>query len=406
MTGTSTPDAHVTRASHGPIGVLMVTGAYFPDLSGAGLQCRALVQHLRTTIRVAVVTTTTDPLLAAEDDVDGVPVHRVFVQPNRTWSKLAATFLMTRIMLRERRRFSILHLHGFSQKSMLVVALGLVMGKRIAIKLTSVGHDDPISMRKHGRLEYWCYSQAHLYFGVSPRFQSLYEASGLPGGRFRLIPNGVDLDRFQPASSDQRRAVRRELNLPLDAAVVLFVGFFSREKCPDVLYDAWARVALRGDRTTVLLFVGATRSTYYEVDQDLARDIRVRAAQAGLEGRVHFVETTQEIDKYYRAADVFVLPSVREGLPNALLEAMACGTACVATRLESVTDTLIDDGSSGVLVPPRDAEGIATALELLLSHPEQARAMGARARERVERDFALTDVVQSYLDVYQELAST
>jgi glycosyltransferase involved in cell wall biosynthesis len=384
----------------------MVTGAYVPDQSGAGLQCRALVQHLRATIPVAVLTTTTDSQLATEDEVDGVPVYRVFVEPSRVRSKLAAAVRMTRVMLRERRRFSILHLHGFSQKSMLVVALGLLMGKRIAIKLTSVGHDDPVSMQKQGGLAYWCYSRSHLYFGVSPRFQSLYEASELPAGRFRLIPNGVDLDRFRPAAPDERRATRRELGLPPDAAVVLFVGFFSREKCPDVLYDAWARAAQRGDTSSVLVFVGATRSTYYEVDQDLARDIRDRAAKAGLGGRLHFVEKTQEIEKYYRAADVFVLPSVREGLPNALLEAMASGTACVATRLEGVTDTLIDDGSSGVLIPPRDEAAIATALERLLLHPDQALGMGARARERVKRDFALTDVVQSYLDVYQELAAT
>jgi len=406
MPGTATTGSGDARMHPASPAVLMVTGAYYPELSGAGLQCRALVQHLRGAIPVAVLTTTTDPRLRIDDEVDGVEVHRVFVQPTRVWSKLAAALRMTRLMLRERRRFSILHLHGFSQKSILLVALGLLMGKRIAIKLTSVGHDDPVSMRQRGGLAYWCYARAHLYVGVSPRFQSLYEASDLPGERFRLIPNGVDLARFRPASPDERRAERGELGLPPDAAVVLFVGFFSREKCPDVLYDAWARVASRGDMSSVLVLVGATRSTYYEVDQDLAPDIRNRAARAGLGGRIHFVERTGEIEKYHRAADVFVLPSVREGLPNALLEAMACGSACVATRIERVTDTLIDDGRSGILVPPHDVAAIATALDRLLADPEKARGMGARARQRVERDFALTAVVQTYLEEYRGLVAT
>jgi glycosyltransferase involved in cell wall biosynthesis len=387
-------------------GVLRVTGAYFPELSGAGLQCRALVRQLRDDVEFTVLTTTTDSSLRTEDDQDGVPVHRVFVDPASAWSKLTAGLRMTARLLGGRRRFSILHLHGFSRKSMLLTVLGLLLGKRVAIKLTSVGHDDPASIRARGRLAYWCYSRAHLFFGVSPRLQTLYEASGLPRDRFRLIPNGVDLQRFRPASLDERRALRAELGLPPDTTVILFVGFFSREKCPDLLFDAWSRVAADAGHTSVLIFVGATRSRYYEVDERLAPAIRERASRLALDHRVFFVEATREIEKYQRAADIFVLPSLREGLPNALLEAMACGTASVATRLAGVTDSLIDDGDSGLLVPARDQAALETALASLISRPERARAMGTRARERIERDFSQTDTARRYLAAYNELLAT
>ena len=277
-------------------GVLMVTGAYFPEMSGAGLQCRELVRQLRDAVRFTVLTTTTDPSLPANDERDGVPVRRVFVDPTSVWSKLTAGLRMTRVVLTERRRFSILHLHGFSQKSMLLIALGLMSGKRIGIKLTSVGHDDPASMRARGRLAYWCYSRAHVFFGVSPRFRALYEASDLSRERFRLIPNGVDLERFKPASLDERRALRVELGLPADGALILFVGFFSREKCPDLLFDAWSRMATRDHSSSALVFVGATRSGYYEVDERLAQDIRDRATRLGLAARLRFVEATHEIE--------------------------------------------------------------------------------------------------------------
>jgi glycosyltransferase involved in cell wall biosynthesis len=383
----------------------MVTGAYDPQLSGAGLQCRELVLQLRDAVRFTVLTTTTDPLLPAKDERDGVPVHRVLVDPTSAWSKLTAGLRMTRIVLGEQRRFSILHLHGFSQKSMLLVILGLILGKRIGIKLTSVGHDDPESMRSRGGLAYWCYSRARIFFGVSPRFQTLYHESGLPCDRFRLIPNGVDVQRFRPASPNERRALRAELGLPAGATVILFVGFFSREKCPDVLFDAWARAAI-SEPASVLVFVGATRSAYYEVDESLAQAIRGRAAQLGLDQRLYFVEATREIEKYERAADVFVLPSVREGLPNALLEAMACGLGCIATRLDGVTDAVITDEDSGTLVPARDPEALGTALARLVSEPDRARAMGARARQRIERHFTMAQAAEKYLAVYRELAAS
>jgi glycosyltransferase involved in cell wall biosynthesis len=385
----------------------MMTGAYFPEMSGAGLQCRELVRQLRDEVRFAVLTTTTDRTLPVldRDARDGIPVFRVFVDPASVWSKATAALRMTAVLVRERRRFEILHLHGFSQKSMLAIVLGLALGKRIAIKLTSVGHDDPAAMKARGPFAYWCYSRARLFFGVSPRFQVLYEGSGLPRDRFRLIPNGVDVERFRPATAGERRALRDELGLPADAAVTLFIGFFSREKCPDVLFEAWARTA-PGDAARVLVFVGATRSTYYEVDQRLAADIRHRASALGLAGRVVFVESTSAIDKYQRSADVFVLPSVREGLPNALLEALACGTPCVATRLDGVTDVLIDDGTSGLLVPPRDVTALQAAFERLAADPDRARAMGARGRERMARDYSASTMGRRYLAAYQELLAS
>lgn len=383
----------------------MLTGAYFPEMTGAGLQCRELVRQLRDTVDCAVLTTVTDPALPLEDTRDGVPVFRVRVDPTSVWSKITAGFRITRVLVRERRRFSILHLHGFSQKTMLAIVLALVLGKRIAIKLTSVGHDDPVSMRARGRAAYWCYSRARLFFGVSPKFQALYAQAGLPAGRFRLIPNGVDLERFRPATDDERRQLRGELGLSADARMTLFVGFFSREKCPDVLFEAWARGAA-ADTSRLLVMIGATRSSYYEIDAALGARIRARATELGVSHRVVFVEATHEIEKYQRAADEFVLPSVREGLPNALLEAMACATPCVATRLDGVTEALIDDGRSGILVPPRDVDAFATALAWLATNRDQAAAMGERARQRIVRDYAAAAMAQQYVTAYHELLAS
>jgi glycosyltransferase involved in cell wall biosynthesis len=399
------PPAAAPGPGAGP-GVLMVVGAYYPELSGASLQCRALVLEVRHAVRITILSTTTERSLPAVDTVDGVPVFRVFVDPNRASSKLTAGWRMARVLLRERRSFSILHLHGFSQKSVLLVVLGLLMRARVAFKMTSVGHDDPVSMKARGRLAFWSYSRAHVFFGVSPRFQALYAESGLPERRFRLIPNGVDLARFKPASPDERRALRRELDLPADAVVVLFVGFFSHEKCPTELFDPWARMAARAIAHSVLVFVGRTRSAYYEVDPGLAVDIRARAVHAGLGAQIRFVEETREIEKYHRSADIFAMPSVREGLPNSLLEAMACGTACVVTRLEGVTDTLIDDGENGILIPPRDVAALESALVAFASNPDRARAMGERARERIARDFDLKSTALAYLQAYQELVAS
>ncbi len=383
----------------------MVTGAYYPEVTGAGLQCRALVRALSGRVSFAVLSVTSNLSLPQRDDMDGVPVFRVIVDPARWVSKFAAAIRITALVCRWLRHVDIVHLHGMSQKTLLIVLLAKCFGKRVVIKLTSVGHDDPHTIRHRGRLAFWSYRTADRLIGVSPRFAALSSEAGLPPQQYLEIPNGVDTERFRPGSAEERREIRRQLGLPAQMPLILFVGFFSREKHPDVLFEAWRALTQAGGPEAGLVFLGTTRSRYYEVDAGLAQRLRAEVRQLQVEDRVVFVETTAEIERYLRAAEVFALPSSREGLPNALLEAMASGLACVASRLPGVTDAVIQDGINGWLVPPEDPVALADALRAALEDPVRATAVGARARKTVAEHFALSTTAQRHFDLYLALTS-
>lgn len=387
-------------------GVLLVTGAYDPELSGAGLQARALVRCLCGQVRFTVLTTTADRSLPRAGTQDGVDVFRVFVDPTSWWSKALGGLRFTVAFLRTSGRFSIVHLQGFSQKSILLVVLARLARKKVAIKLTSLGQDDPVSMRRRGRIAYACYASAELFFAVSPGFAPGYDAEGLPRERFRLMPNGVDIRRFRPGTADEREALRREMRISVTSLVVLFVGFFSREKRPDLLFDAWARLATEPRADVVLVFVGATRSTYHEVDENLADEIRTNATAIGVVDRLRFVERTPDIERYHGMADIFVLPSVREGMSNALLEAMACGVPSIATRIDGVTDVVIEDGVNGLLVPPDDVEALEQGMRRMAGDRMWAARLGSEARHAVETRFSLEQSAVRHLEAYQYLAGT
>ncbi len=385
-------------------GVLMVTGAYYPEVSGAGVQCRTLVNALKDQVDFSVLTTTLDRQLPLEDVVDSVAVYRVPVDPTSPLSLVRAALRIARLFVTLRSRFQIIHLHGFSRKTLLVILLARCFRKRIIQKLTMVGDDDPLSIRKSGRVAFWWYSRADLYFGVSPRLQELYHSSALPREKFWLIPNGVDLERFRPGDQGERQALRRELGLPEELTLILFVGLFSHVKHPDLLFEAWTRLLVGELPPTGLVFVGATRSRYYEVDSALAQKIQAEAQRLGVEKRVIFVEVIHKIEKYYRAADVFVLPSSREGLPNALLEAMATGLPCVVSRLPGVTDDVIHHGINGLLFPPGDGTALEGALRFLLQDPTRAKELGRKARETVEERYSITQIASRMLEAYERLA--
>ena len=384
----------------------MVTGAYIPELSGDGLQCRSLTKVLKESADFLVFTTTTRPTLPEAEEIDGVPVFRVPVNPSRFASKLAGLWRFTMLFATHRQRFSIVHLHGFSQKSILCMALAAVFRKAVVIKLTGVNFDDPIAIRRRGRWAYWWYSRAALFIGVSPQFQLLYDQAGLPRQRFTMIPNGVDVTRFRPGRSGECEVTRRRFSLPPTGSVVLFVGFFSVDKCPDVLFEAWLRATEGLTTQATLFFVGATRSKYHEISSPLVE--RIRRESTLLEGtnrRVVFLESILDVEEVYKCADVFVLPSIREGLPNALLEAMASGLGCIASRLEGVTDSIIQDRVNGRLVEPTNVEELANVLQELLGQPEVVTDMGCRARQTVEMQFNLRETGQKHLAAYRSLDS-
>ena len=191
-----------------------------------------------------------------------------------------------------------------------------------------------------------------------------------------MIPNGVDTERFQPAGET---AAAGPLHL-------VFVGRLVRQKGLDVLLEALSRLPAALDYR--LTIVG---------DGPLRAELADRAAAPGLSGRVAFAGWTarEAMPGLLRRADLFVFPSRDEGMPNAVLEAMASGLPVVATRI-SGNEELVIDGRTGCLVPPDDAAALAEALARLVADRALCRRMGAAGRERVVREYSWQSVAERY----------
>ena len=188
--------------------------------------------------------------------------------------------------------------------------------------------------------------------------------AGLPAERLHRIYNGVDLEQFHPGDPE---IARRELHLPLDRPVILFVGNFYRIKNPLLLVEALARLpAAAFPSPPVLVMVGGG---------PLEDDIRRLADRRSLQDRVIFAGRTQAagVARYMQAADVLCLPSKNEGVPNVILEAFASGLPVVASRVGGIPEVHPGD-SLGRLVPNVTPEALATALtETLMAPPAPER---------------------------------
>lgn len=384
--------------------MLLITGAYYPEISAAAVQCRAVAAAIGDRAQFSVLTTAVDRSLPSRDTVDGRPIARVAVDVSSRVSKALASVRLGAHMLRASGTYDMIHVHGFSQKNVAASLFARLLGKPVVLTLHTAGQDEPVVVRQRGRLSAWAFESADLTMAVSPDLIARWRAAALPADRIRLVPNGVDTRRFRPATAEERIALRRELGWPEHEAIVLFVGFFSRDKRPDLLARAWRRL-VRAGVSARLAFVGARRSRYYEVDESLARQITDEAAADGLADRILFVEPGHDVDRYFRGASAFVLPSIREAHPLALLEAMACGLPCVASRLPGATDAILVDGDNGRLFTPDDEAGLAAALRDVLTDGTRADAMGERARVTVVERYDVMRTASEWLAAYDAVGT-
>jgi glycosyltransferase involved in cell wall biosynthesis len=204
---------------------------------------------------------------------------------------------------------------------------------------------------------------------------------------------GVDPERFRPDEA-ARASARAELRLPTEAIVFLFVGRLTRDK--GVLDLARAFVAAAAAREDVYLaFVGP---------DEHALSAEILAAAGLYAGRLRFTGYSAEPERYMAAADVFCLPSYREGFGSVVIEAAAAGLPAIGSRIYGIIDA-IDEGETGLLVEPRDAQALGAAM-VFLAEDSLTRSRFARAaRERALADFPKAALTAAMLDFYARALS-
>jgi glycosyltransferase involved in cell wall biosynthesis len=207
--------------------------------------------------------------------------------------------------------------------------------------------------------------------------------------------NGVDAGRFKPTleRKEEGRRLREELGIAAEAKVIGFVGRIVRDKGIEELVTAFSKLGDRREDLHLLL-VGP-----FEKGDEIAA-----ATRRGIETNPRITSTgfVTDAEKYYHAMDVFVLPTYREGFPNACLEAACAELPVVTTTATGAVDSVVE-GETGLLIPARDPEALVAAIEKLLDDADLRRRMGRKGRERAERDFKPEVIWEALLDLYSTM---
>jgi sugar transferase (PEP-CTERM/EpsH1 system associated) len=280
-------------------------------------------------------------------------------------------------------RADIVHTHHFNGLFHAAVAARLAGARVVHTEHSTEDFDRPHIRTALRLLSALCDRVVAISPGIH---RALCEDVGVPASKVETVLTGIDLDAFD----EPRDAARQAMGMAPADRVAVVVARLYPEKNHALLLDAFADVAARMPQARLLVVGGGSEEAAIGAAID----------RLGLGAVVRLLGVRLDVARILAAADVFVLASLREGLPIAVLEAMAAGLPVIATSVGDVP-LLVQDGETGMLVPSSDRESLARRLEELLSDPRHASRLGANAKRAAGR-FSLRAMVSRYEGLYED----
>lgn len=282
----------------------------------------------------------------------------------------------------------IIHSHGYKGNF-----YGLMASKFSRVPIITTIHLWTGETRKLRFYEYldkrWLVKSMNHVVLVSPTFYSDVKNSNLGTEHITFIPNGIDTETFNP--SRVSGSVRKEFGIE-KALIIGNVARFHQEKGHVQLINIFNRIQSQIPEARLLL-VG---------DGPLRNNLKSLVRRLDLQDKVIFAGVRSDLPALYKAMDIFVMPSQKEGMPMALLEAMAMALPVVATAVGGIPYVISKDGD-GVLVEPQDADALFDAITSLIKDSSYRRRLGNRARAKIVSQFSLQILYKKYLEVYEKI---
>jgi glycosyltransferase involved in cell wall biosynthesis len=374
--------------------VILAIRHFYPDGGGAEVLARRLAVRLVQRGLSLTVLTGRYGGRPRTGSIDGVVVHRHFIGLYLpVLHEVCYLTSLARELVARRHDYDIVHVFQTQLSAYIAAVICKRLGKNLVVTSHGAGATGdmavwssvPAGMRL---LRYVCVNVDGAT-GVSKDVMAELHEAGFDPKRTWYVPNGVAI----PSShrSDQS-ALRKIFGLRSKSFIAVFVGRVTAKKVPEFLLDAWTAV-LQKYPSSQLLLVG-------EGEQRAMLEARTR--QADLAGSVIFTGRVENVEDCLRAADIFVLPSITEGMSIALLEAMAVGLPVVASRVSGTVD-VIKHGANGLLFEPGSRTGLTDCIVSLIESSNRRAELGRLARTTVAKHFSIDATVDRYVALYKSV---
>lgn len=382
--------------------ILMVSMFFPPTFGGASVQSLRLAKELiKQGCQVEFLSDNATKPTIYNDQYDGVVVTRLKTYSENLHSKLRELIFSIKLIkfLLFRPDLKIVHFHAIRGLELLTFPIIRLMGKKVILKLTLVGVDDPLAFKRRKLLSplfMWGLRSANHMIAISEELKQRSYQAGFDDQVVKKIFNGFDEENFFIPDAAQKAALRAQLAIPHNAPVFLSVGKVEHRKGYDLLLQAFVDIQKQMPEAT-LVVVGPDNvesNSYYLSLQAFITKHQLH--------NIHFVGRQYNVHEFTKASDYFLFCSRQEGFGTVMIEAMACGLPTIAMNIQGVTEDIVSDNRIGVINYSHDPAEFAQQALSLIKEAKQENIQAAV--KTLSEKFSISNIAKSYIHLYRQLS--
>lgn len=390
--------------------ICVISPLYHPTLGGVGRQALALTEKLGSLgVRLFVITRNIN-YLPKYNFNPYIPIYKAWAfKPQKHDLEdmnliniiISLTFCLSTaiILFKKRKEYDIVHFHGASLPLMSNILQLKLYRKKVISKVAAANLGTEAGSLKGkysilGKILISVLKKVDCFIAISEEIKEGLLIDGYDQNKIVRISNFIDTKVFYPVNKKLKKNLKKKLFLP-DKKIITFSGRLVERKGIHILLRSFAMVIKKHEDIPLIILGGGY----------LEKDLKDQSHAYGIKKNIKFCGFVTNIHEYLNATDIYVFPSLQEGFPNALLEAMACGLPVIATKIGGVVD-IIKDGENGLLVEPGNKNELAIALKKLISEPEYALSLGQNALKTIRENYDIDIIANKYIPLYAKMMNS
>lgn len=342
--------------------------------------------------------------------IDGLEVYYIPVKDlNRIIGGKASTVEYLNILLRLfillfrlRNKFSIIHSHILGHPYTALSVIGSLLRKKTVAKVTMSSDIDFASIgRFYGRLNRSMTAKFDRLIAISTEIRQDLRDIDMDQQKIEFIPNSIDVDRFHPVSAERKKALKMKYGIFMKY-IITFVGGITFRKGVNFLVEIWPDI-IKMFPDSLLVLVGP-KGTEDGIlgDESCYKEVMEIIERFKLERNVILTGRVSNVEEYLQISDLVAFPSKKEGMPNVVLESMACGIPVVSYNVSGIND-IIQRGINGEIIDARDKKSFVSTLIDLLQEPSKREMFSRNAYRDVSDGFSVDKIAERYIQLYRNL---
>jgi len=358
----------------------------------ARILAKKISQRNKRNIRVKILTTRKSFKDKKHYFSNNISLVSFYIPQIRLIGTLYYYLLLSIYLFFHQFEYQIIQVFFLKHSAFVSAIIGKFLKKRIICRLAGAGEYGDISAIK--KIPFYpfflkIFKNIDAFIVLSKKIEEELINCNFSKDKIYFIPNGVDIEKFK--MPEDKKALKEKYGFA-NKKIITFVGRLSDEKGLEFLMEAFKNLNIQG-KYLLILGEGHLKEKLINYTQN-----------PGISEKVSFLGFCEDVSDYLKISDLFVLPSISEGMSNALLEAMASGLPVVATKVSGNVD-LIEDSINGFLVDPANSQQLTIAMERILKDERLVQKMGEANRKKIEKYYSMEKVVSSYIAIYEELIS-